>query len=149
MPTWLLALLNPGGLLDHVLSFIPNPEEKAKAQQAMQAALMQGFLDADKEQREINKTEAASASMFVAGWRPAVGWLCVVTLAYTWVLSPLISWVALMFNPHMPPLPVLNHDESTTLLYAMLGIGAYRTLDKAIPGGATQKILGMFSGKKS
>jgi len=152
MPTWLLDLLSPGGavgtLINTVASFIPNPEEKAKAQLAMQQAIITAALTADSEQRAINKTEAASGSMFVAGWRPAVGWLCIVTLAWCWILAPFVSWTVALFNSHIPQLPVLNKDEASTLLYALLGIGAMRTADKIIPGGVTNAITGVFSGGK-
>jgi Holin of 3TMs, for gene-transfer release len=133
MPTWLVNLLG-GGLIDKILAFIPNPEEKAKAQQQMQAALLEAAIKAESEQRDIDKQEAASASVFVAGWRPAVGWLCVVTLAYQWMLAPLLTWsmnlVALHWGVATPQLPTLNSNDTQTLLYALLGIGGLRTVDK-------------------
>src|SRR5258708_22483189 len=107
MPTWLLNILG-GGLIDKVLAFIPNPEEKAKAQQQMQAAFLDAALKADSEQRDINKVEAASASLFVAGWRPAVGWMCVATPVSPWAVVPTISWLFQAARVGVPPLPHLD-----------------------------------------
>jgi len=149
MPTWLVNLLG-GGLIDKILAFIPNPEEKAKAQQQMQAALLEAAIKAESEQRDIDKQEAASASVFVAGWRPAVGWLCVATLAYQWMLAPLLTWAmnlaALHWSVATPQLPTLNSSDTQTLLYALLGIGGLRTVDK-ITGNDTTSIAFGAAGK--
>lgn len=151
MPSWLVDLLNPGGavgtLINTVASFIPNPEEKAKAQLAMQQAIITAALTADSEQRAINAQEAKSGSLFVAGARPATMWLCVITLAWSWLLAPFVTWFAQLFNAHIPSLPIINQGEAQTLLYALLGLGAYRTVDKMIPGGATSAITGIFKKK--
>ncbi len=148
MPTWLVNLLG-GGLLQTIAGFIPNPEEKAKAQMALQQALVDAAIKAESEQREINRQEAASASVFVAGWRPAVGWLCVVTLFYQWVIVPTASWAFLTAGLVLPPLPHLEGQDTQTLLYALLGIGGLRTIDK-LGGGDTKSLLMSlpFPGKK-
>jgi hypothetical protein len=133
MPTWLVNLLG-GGLIQTIASFIPNPEEKAKAQLAMQQALVQAAIDEAKDQRDVDKTEAANPSMFVAGWRPAVGWLCVVTLFYQWIAAPFLTWsanwAAVAWHWTIPQLPHLDGTDTQTLLYALLGIGGLRTVDK-------------------
>lgn len=153
MPAWLVNLLG-GGLIDKVLSFIPNPEEKAKAQREMQVALLDAAIRAESDQREINKVEAANPSLFVAGWRPAVGWLCVATLAYQWLAAPTVSWIIVVTGHDLMPLPVLGRDDAQTLLYALLGIGGLRTIDK-MTGSDTAAIAGKgllgalpFVGKK-
>ena len=64
------------------------------------------------------------------GWRPAVGWLCVATLAYQWVLAPTLSWLFVATGHDLTPLPVLGRDDAQTLLYALLGIGGLRSIDK-------------------
>jgi hypothetical protein len=158
MPVWLMSLLGgDGGLIKTIASFIPNPAEQAKAAAELQAKVVEAYLAADADQREINKVEAASASMFVAGWRPAVGWLCVVTLAYSWVVAPLISWI-LAFTGHdgqivngvwvpMAPLPTLGTADSQTLLYALLGLGSLRTIDK-VGGVDTRSVGGVIAAVK-
>ncbi len=158
MPTWLINILG-GGLIDKVLAFIPNPEEKAKAQAEMQRALLDAAVKAESEQRQINLEEAKTASLFVAGWRPAVGWLCVGTLFWQWMVAPMLTWAAnwaaVAWDWTIPQLPVLNSNDTQTLLYALLGIGGLRTVDK-ITGNDTvavgfgkigQAIKGAVTGK--
>lgn len=76
-------------------------------------------------QIEVNKVEAAHASVFVAGWRPFIGWVGGVGLAYTFVLSPFID----IFVEQ--PMPVLESSQLMTLVMALLGVGAMRSYDKA------------------
>lgn len=80
------------------------------------------------QQAEINKIEAASESVLKSGWRPAVGWVCVSALAYQMVLRPLLEWAGQQWA-WMPP-PSLELDTLLTLLFAILGLGAYRTFEK-------------------
>lgn len=140
MPVWLANLLG-GGLIDKVLSFIPNPAEKEKAKLEMQAAFMQAAIKGEADQRDINKVEAGSASMFVAGWRPAVGWLCVTVLAATWLLYPLVSWTVAICGGKLPIAPELGNADTQSLLYALLGIGTLRTVEKVTGAPMTQSIL--------
>lgn len=159
MPTWLLSLLGigdpKGGLIGRVLDFIPNPAEKEKARLEMQTAIIDAAFKSEADQRDIDKTEAASGSLFVAGWRPAVGWLCVVTLGYQWILVPAAIWVTAILHAHnpgfnLPPFPSLGASDTQTLLYALLGIGTLRTADKvtsALSGSGaplTARIRGIF-----
>ena len=79
-------------------------------------------------QMEINKVEAANASVFVSGWRPFVGWVCGGGLVYTFIGQPLLSWASLIWNFPIPP----NLDMGTliTLLGGLLGLGGMRTAEK-------------------
>jgi len=77
-------------------------------------------------QTEVNKIEAASDKLFVAGWRPAIGWVCVVALAYQFILYPLLCWLP-MDRP--PPVP-LDYTLLYGLLTGMLGIAGFRSFDK-------------------
>lgn len=133
MPTWLLNLLGngTGGLISTIASFIPNPEERAKAQMALQAQIVSAYISADADQRSINKEEAKSPSLFVAGWRPAVGWLCVGGLGWQFFLSPMLTWILLATGSTVPALPLLGDTTLTDLLYAMLGVAGLRSIDKA------------------
>ncbi|MDE2019929.1 MAG: hypothetical protein KGJ13_06325 [Patescibacteria group bacterium] len=150
MPTWLTALLDPvNGIVSTIASFIPNPEEKAKAQLAIQAKLVEAYVSADADQRAINKVEASNPSMFVAGGRPAAIWLCVFVLAWQWLVSPIMTWLLTVCGAsHIPPLPVLDQNEASILLNALLGLSAIRTVDKIVPGGVTKAITGIFTKKK-
>lgn len=82
-------------------------------------------------QSDINKTEAASPSLFVAGPRPAVMWVCVAALAYQYLLRPLWTGLALIAGHPVPSpgLPGLD-DNLYQLLWALLGLGAMRSFDK-------------------
>lgn len=80
-------------------------------------------------QMEINKSEAQHSSVFVSGWRPGCGWVCVIGLFYTFLLRPLLQWGSGMFA-EIPPPPELDMGDLLTLLLGMLGIGSMRTLEK-------------------
>ena len=81
-------------------------------------------------QIEVNKTEAQHASVFVAGWRPAIGWIGAAGLGYNFVLAPFIEFVA-RANGYVGSMPTPNSTELMTLVMSMLGVGAMRSFDKA------------------
>jgi len=80
-------------------------------------------------QAEINKVEASSASIFVAGWRPMVGWICAAGLAYAVILKPLVEFVAGLFG-YAGAFPVIDGEVLNTTLFGMLGLGVMRTAEK-------------------
>jgi hypothetical protein len=82
-----------------------------------------------KGQLAVNLEEAKSSSFFVAGWRPAVGWVCVSALAYNYVIMPLVTWVSRFSYPAVAMVS-LETGELMTLLFGMLGISGMRTLEK-------------------
>jgi hypothetical protein len=74
-------------------------------------------------QIEVNKVEAASGSLFVAGWRPAVGWVCAAGLAVqTMILPTITAFTGKMFN--------FDTELLILTMSGMLGIGAMRTYEK-------------------
>lgn len=79
-------------------------------------------------QLEINKVEASSSSIFIAGARPAAMWVGVITLFYIGIGGSLLNWLALCFN--LPPFPVVVNSASTDILMGLLGLGGLRTFDK-------------------
>jgi len=81
-------------------------------------------------QTEINKLEAAHKSLFVAGWRPFIGWVCGIALAYNFVLRDLMVWGLALTYAETPPPPPLHLEVLTTILYALLGLGGMRTFEK-------------------
>lgn len=85
-------------------------------------------LEFTRLQSAINQNEAQHASLFVAGWRPGAGWLGVIGLAYATIIQPVLVWVSV--NLKWIPPPQLDTEVLTTILYAMLGLGLYRTLEK-------------------
>src|SRR5690242_129766 len=96
-----------------------------KAELAAQVASIQGQL-------EINRAEAQSTNMFIAGWRPAVGWVCVLALCWAYVLQPFIEFLVAMFKWKLPE--ALPHLDTGTLisglLIPLLGVAVLRTVEK-------------------
>jgi hypothetical protein len=80
-------------------------------------------------QAEINKTEAQHESMFVAGWRPFIGWVSGVGVAWTFVFSPVVEWVSRL-NGFTGKMPELETGQLMALVTAMLGVAGYRTFEK-------------------
>lgn len=81
-------------------------------------------------QMEVNKAEAAHSSVFVAGWRPFVGWVGGSSLAYAAIFEPLMRFIATM-NGYQGDFPEIDTSTTTTVLMGMLGIGAMRSYDKS------------------
>ena len=79
-------------------------------------------------QARINEIEAASPKLFVSGWRPATGWLCVTGLAWQIFVWPLWVWAARLFRVVEPP--SIEVAILVTLLIGMLGLGTLRTVEK-------------------
>lgn len=105
--------------------FVPDPEARAKADAELRNALMSW----DKGQTDVNAVEAASSSLFVAAWRPFIGWTCGIALAYQYVVTPIIMWLATWFHIALPTPPKLD-ETLWQLVFAMLGLGGLRTYEK-------------------
>ena len=128
-----------GGLLDAGLKVLdrvlPDPAQKAaaqlellKLQQAGEFKVLEADLQLALAQTEVNKVEAASADPFKSGWRPAAGWVCVLGLLYQFLLQPLLAWGSVMQGYSAPP--VLELGDLYGLLFGMLGLGAYRSVER-------------------
>jgi len=81
-------------------------------------------------QTEINKIEAQHRSIFVAGWRPFIGWVCGTALAYNFIIRDLIAWLLLNFADTISLPPALQMEHLMTVLMGMLGLGTLRTFEK-------------------
>lgn len=90
----------------------------------------------DLAQVEVNKIEAASTSVFVAGWRPAIGWIGAAAMAYQFLLYPMClwAWTYLQGMGWIPaglkPPPVLDADQLWVILSGILGIAGMRSFEK-------------------
>jgi hypothetical protein len=90
----------------------------------------------DIAQIQVNKEEAKSSSLFVSGWRPAVGWIGAAALAYQFLLYPLLGWAwkwlqAMNYVPaEMSPPPLLDAEQLWVMLSGILGIAGMRTFEK-------------------
>ena len=81
-------------------------------------------------QTEVNKVEAAHSNVFVAGWRPFVGWVGGVGLAYSAIVQPLLNWGSRVWG-YTGQLPALDDTALITILGVMLGVGIMRSYDRA------------------
>jgi hypothetical protein len=113
----------------------PDPVERDKAMFELEKMRSDGQLarlveenKLDLAQIEVNKVEAASSSLFVSGWRPAVGWVCVFGVGYTYLGQPLLSWLSSIVDVPVPP--KLDIEQLMALVLGMLGMGGMRTVEK-------------------
>lgn len=104
----------------------PDPAQKAEAMLKVQELDNQ----IANGQAAINQVEAASSNLFVAGWRPFVGWTCGTAFAYNFVLLPFMLFFATLYDVDMSKLPTLDMTSLITVLVGMLGLGAMRTSEK-------------------
>lgn len=109
--------------------FLPDKSEEEKNKLALELAQLQFDQVLTQAQTDTNKAEAGNASVFVAGWRPFIGWVCGGAFAWTFILAPFISYAAkLAGNP--VELPNLDLSQLSPVLMGMLGLGAMRTVEK-------------------
>lgn len=126
-----MSVLNFLPIIGKVLDkLIPDPTAKAAAHLKLAELEASGELarltaetDLAKGQLEINKVEAASASLFVSGWRPGVGWICAAALGYQFLGRPLL----ITFGQESPDLAM---GDLLTILLGLLGLGGLRTAEK-------------------
>lgn len=87
-------------------------------------------------QMDVNKAEAQHASIFVAGWRPACGWIGAAAMAYQFLLYPMLVWLWTLMQANgwvsldLKPPPMLDTDALWVILTGMLGIAGARTFEK-------------------
>jgi len=135
-----IAPLVVGGLIDAGMKLIerlfPDPQQKATAQlellrlqQTGELAQLQADVQLAMGQMQVNAAEA-TAGAFRGGWRPMVGWICAAGLGYQVVLRPLLMFAAAV-NGTPVEAPSIELDTLLTLLFGMLGLGAFRTYEKA------------------
>lgn len=103
--------------------------ELLKMQQNGELAQLAAETELAKGQIEVNQAEAGSSSLFVAGWRPWIGWVCGVAFAYHFVVQPLLAFI-LAATGYPVTLPTFNMDALYTVLLGMLGLGSMRTFEK-------------------
>ena len=84
----------------------------------------------DLAQIRVNEVEANSTNWFVAGWRPFVGWMCGVALAYAAILEPLMRFVALVIFKYSGVFPAIDTNLTMQVLIGLLGLGGMRAYEK-------------------
>lgn len=132
----LLDVLGP--IVSKVLDFIPDPQKKAEAQLKLQQELdsnsqklLEAFSAMDRAQAETNTEEAKSANIFIAGWRPFIGWTCGAAFAWSFLIQPVLVFVLVALGRPLPNLPAIAVGEMMPVLMGMLGLAGMRSWEKA------------------
>jgi len=120
--------------------FVEDKDQANKLKHEIKQQIENNSHEVDMAQIEgqlgINKAEAQHKSIFVAGWRPFVGWVGGTALAYQFLLYPLLIWLWTWLKaqgivpPELEAPPVLNTSALLTVLGGMLGVGGMRSFDK-------------------
>lgn len=114
------------GAIGNVLDGLFTSDEEKLDKQALLARIAQQPALA---QAEINKIEAAHRSLFVAGWRPFIGWVCGLGFLWAFIGHPLFEWAAALSGRAITA-PHIVTDNMLELVLALLGLGALRTVEK-------------------
>jgi hypothetical protein len=122
------SLIAPvAGILD---KFIEDKDQKAKLAHDIATMAERHMHEANMGQIEINKAEAQHRSMFVAGWRPFLGWGLSFAMLWHFVLAPVTMFGFAYAGMPAPDLPTFDMDSLMTVLLGMLGLGGLRTVEK-------------------
>ena len=125
-------LQNLIGPVAHLLDqFIEDKDQKARLSHEIATMAQRHAQEQILSQLEVNKTEATHRSIWVAGWRPMIGWTCGVALAWHFVLAPVMLFAAAWAGVTLPALPSFDMDSLMTVLLGMLGLGGLRTFEKS------------------
>lgn len=123
-----------GSLIGPVTGIIEKavPDKDLAAKLAHEVAVLaeKQAHEAAMAQVAVNTEEAKHRSVFVAGWRPFIGWVCGIALCYHFVAAPVILFGVSAAGLTIPELPVFDMDSLMTVLLGMLGLGGLRTFEK-------------------
>jgi hypothetical protein len=119
-----------GPILGPLVDKIPDINLRRKLEADAEQALLAAMTGVVMAQVEVNKIEAQHKSIFVAGWRPAVGWVCAIALAYNFILRPIAMYGAFLAGVDLTDAPELNITELMAILAGMLGLATNRTYEK-------------------
>tara|TARA_R100000900_G_scaffold76222_1_gene59838 strand:+ start:18 stop:410 length:393 start_codon:yes stop_codon:yes gene_type:complete len=115
-----------GNVIDKV---VPDKNANAKAKREIEKSLTDNANKILLAQTEINKVEASHQNLFVAGWRPAIGWSCALGVFWLFIGHPLATWIDHL-DGVAQTLPTIDSEILLELVFAMLGIAGLRTLEK-------------------
>lgn len=121
------ALLDIGGkVIDRLW---PDPVQAANAKLELAKLQASGELQIIAGQLAINQEEAKSASVFVSGWRPFIGWVCGAACAWNWIFLKIALFGAALYGKQLN-LSTADVSEMMPVLLGMLGLGGLRTFEK-------------------
>lgn len=133
--SWITTLLGIGGrnlstpimAVGNVLDKLFTSKDEKLSHEEMRMRLM---MKPDIAQIELNKVEAQHRSIFVAGWRPFIGWICGFALVYNFIIRDIAAWVMTIWYPGLTHPPELAMTHLMTVLMGILGLGGMRTYEK-------------------
>jgi len=118
------------GPISNILDkFIEDKDQKAKLAHEVATMAQKHAQELTRLQIEVNKTEAAHKSLFVSGWRPAVGWCCVLGMAGNFLVIPMANFILILFEMNIV-VPLIELETMMPVLMGMLGLGAMRSYEK-------------------
>lgn len=121
-----------GPIVDGFLKFIPDKNARAEAKEQIENQMLTAMTSLVQGQLQINQTQAQHGSIFVAGARPAIMWICGVALGWNYILQPILNWGMFVYGADIAAAPQLDTGELTTILLGMLGLGGLRTYEKRL-----------------
>jgi hypothetical protein len=141
--SWILQLLGMAGAgktisepveaVGNVLDKLFTSKDEKLSHEEIRMRLM---MKPDIAQVELNKVEAQHRSIFVAGWRPFIGWVCGYALLYNFIVRDIAAWIITLIYPLIEGVPQVEAPPELamthlmTVLMGMLGLGGMRTYEK-------------------
>ena len=120
-----------GPVADILDKFIEDKDQKARLSHEIATMAQRHAQEQVLAQLEVNKQEASHRNLWVAGWRPFVGWTCGVAMAWHFILLPVTLFITSFAGFEIPHLPAFDMDSLMTVLLGMLGLGGLRTFEKS------------------
>ena len=124
----ILSLIGPATKL--IGKYVEHKGKKAELASKLATLAEDHAQELAKGQLEVNKAEAQHKSIFVAGWRPFIGWTCGIALCWHFVLAPVTMFLCAYIGVAIPDLPTFDMGSLMTVLMGMLGLGGLRTYEK-------------------
>ena len=118
-----------GPIVSKFVDRIPDGNARARAKESLERELVEAANSAMLAQTEINAVEAQHKSIFVAGWRPFIGGVCGVGIAWSMVVQPVAQWAMIAWGDGTK-LPTIDTSYLLELVTAMLGMSGLRTFEK-------------------
>lgn len=117
------------GIFNIFNKIVPDKDTRLKLQHELELYKLTSDFKNAMSQIEVNKVEAAHESIFVAGWRPFIGWVCGIAFTYHVIVVPLLMFVGNVTGNPIPA-PAFDAILLTNVLFGMLGLGGFRTYEK-------------------
>ena len=112
--------------VSHIVDkLVPDKDLKIKLSHEIEKEI----ISLNRAQLEVNKVEAKHNNIFVAGWRPFIGWICGLSIAYHFILEPVIQYILIINNINFDT-PEFDFSQLSTIVMAMLGMSTLRTYEK-------------------